>query len=411
MKHLSKQQPKWSGWRGLLPDWILGMPFRNPFGSQRWARRTVNRTVNREPPVSEAAQSSSPPAAQPYQWSRFDWFCLWYPPGWLILFNRHWQHYHADPDGWNGLEYGLFLIPGGFYLALLLRWLRLGGRAPRSVAPVVDLDYQQAFRREVLRPIVHHYFRAELQRVDLLPATGGLIVVLNHAGMCFPWDMISLGVLLSEQRNWLPLPVSHSLFFDHPWLRWWLPAGWAESLGGVRAERPAVETAVAALRSVSAAASPEPVLLYAPEGWRGLAKGWRQRHRLQVFDANVIRFSHRYQVPILPVVCLGNEFLHPWTWNVRRLARWFGMPLFPVSGLLLLFLLFPSMGVWANRTRLRYVLQPVQQPWQQLPSQPDRATLYAAAQQLRQQLQQQLDQLIDSKATQPPQAAQPSPPQ
>jgi len=30
------------------------------------------------------------------------------------LFNRHWQHYYADPDGWNWLEYPLFLIPGGF---------------------------------------------------------------------------------------------------------------------------------------------------------------------------------------------------------------------------------------------------------------------------------------------------------
>jgi len=40
------------------------------------------------------------------------------------LFNRH-LYYYADPDGWNWLEYPLFLIPGGFYLALLIRWLRL----------------------------------------------------------------------------------------------------------------------------------------------------------------------------------------------------------------------------------------------------------------------------------------------
>ncbi len=39
-------------------------------------------------------------------------------------------------------------------------------------------------------------------------------------------------------------------------------AGWFQVLGGVRAEQQSFEAAIAA----------ETVLLYAPEGWRGLAK-------------------------------------------------------------------------------------------------------------------------------------------
>ena len=97
---------------------------------------------------------------QSYRFTWFDWFCLWYPPGWLILFNRHWQHYQQNPDGWNWLEYGLFLIPGGFYLALLMRWLRLGCRLPRREVAPFNPNYQQAFRDEVLAPIVKYYFRA-----------------------------------------------------------------------------------------------------------------------------------------------------------------------------------------------------------------------------------------------------------
>ena len=94
-----------------------------------------------------------------YKFTWFDWFCLWYPPGWLILFNRHWQHYHADPDGWNWLEYLLFLIPGGFYLALLIRWLRLGCGLPRREVEEFEPKYQLAFGEEILTPIVKNYFQ------------------------------------------------------------------------------------------------------------------------------------------------------------------------------------------------------------------------------------------------------------
>jgi 1-acyl-sn-glycerol-3-phosphate acyltransferase len=311
------------------------------------------------------------------QWSWFDWFCLWYPPGWLILFNRHWQRYHADPDGWNRLEYGLFLIPGGFYLALLIRWLRLGCRSPRAAASPIDPSYQQAFRDEVLTPILRHYFRAELHQTENLPRSGRLIVTLNHAGMCFPWDFLGLGMLLGQTRGWVVQPVAHELFFDHPWLRWWLPAGWSQVLGGVRAARSSVEAAIAQEDTNT-------VLLYAPEGWRGLAKGWQQRQQLTTFDPSFVKLSNRYQIPILPVVCSGSELLHPWAFNVERLARWLKLPLFPISPLMVAFVCFPSMGVWAARSRLRYFIQPLEQPQSPLQS---ASAAYHQAQALRAQMQ------------------------
>lgn len=317
-----------------------------------------------------------------YHFSWFDWFCLWYPPGWLILFNRHWQRYHADPQGWNGLEYALFLLPGGFYLALLLRWLRLKCRAPEAIEPAIDANYQTAFRQEILVPILKHYFRAELCQTEHLPRSGNLMIAMNHAGMCFPWDMVGLGVLLTQTQGWFARPLAHPVFFNHAWVRWWLPAGWSQVLGGIPAEADSFEAAVQSQPSNT-------VLLYAPEGWRGLAKGWPQRYQLAKFDPSFIQLSDRHQVPVLPVVCLGNEMLHPWTINVKKLARWVGLPMFPLSPFLIVFLLFPSMGVWANRTRLRYVVQPLEKPWEDSESDRpfDRATAYRKAQQLRAKLQ------------------------
>jgi 1-acyl-sn-glycerol-3-phosphate acyltransferase len=328
-----------------------------------------------------------------YHFTWFDRFCLWYPPGWLILFNRHWQHYHADPDGWNWLEYILFLIPGGFYLALLLRWLRLGCRLPGNQGLQFDPNYQQAFRNEVLAPIVNNYFRAELGQVENLPKTEPLIVAMNHAGMCFPWDFLALGYLLSEARGWSVQPLAGVSLFDHLWVRWWLPPGWSQVLGGVRAQIDEFEAALAQ----------KTIVLYAPEGLRGPGKGWRRRNHLQTFDLSFIRLSDRASIPILPVVCVGNEWLHPWTVNLKKLARLFKLPFLPLSILMPVFVLFPSMGVWAMRTRLKYFIQPLYQIGsdEQISAQNTstilgRSAAYREAQALREKLQNTIDQLLNN---------------
>lgn len=345
----------------------------------------------------QTIEFSETPVQPSYQFGWFDWFCLWYPPAWLILLNRHWQHYKPDPDGWRWTEYPLFLLPGGFYLALLIRWLRLtlrhGFRAlrwhqPESLNDRPDHDfpdhdfpdavYQQAFRDEILTAIVQHYFRAELYS-NQIPSSESVIVALNHAGMCFPWDFLSLALLLSQQQGRLVQPLAHPLFFDHLWLKWWLPQGWAQVLGGVRAEAESFEAAIAQ----------NTILLYAPEGWRGLAKGWRQRYQLATFDASFVRLSLRYRVPILPVVCIGSEWLHPFALNVGWMARLVKMPMFPISPLIPVFALFPSMGVWASRSQLQYYLQPLWRPWEELADEdmPRQSVLYRLAQELRSRLQ------------------------
>lgn len=343
-----------------------------------------------------------------YRFTWFDWFCLWYPPGWLILFNRHWQHYQPDPDGWNWLEYTLFLIPGGFYLALLIRWLRLGCRLPSSSVEPFNPDYQHAFRDEVLAPIVKYYFRAQLQQIENLPQTEPLIVAMNHAGMSFPWDFLGLAYLLSQTQGWVVQPLANISLFEHPWVIWWLPPGWSQVLGGVRAE----------LDEFEAAVTHKTVLLYAPEGLRGPAKGWSKRYQLETFHPSFIHLSDRYHIPILPVVCIGSESLHPWAFNLKKLAKRVYLPFLPFSFLMVIFVLFPSMGVWAMRTRLSYHIQPLYEPWaedlleaeavqkpktssQEMRSQAlvggARSFAYREAQRLREKLQSQINHLLSHK--------------
>lgn len=330
-----------------------------------------------------------------YQFTWFDRFCLWYPPGWLILFNRHWQHYHADPEGWIWLEYGLFLIPGGFYLAWLIRWLRLGCRSPQSQSHPFDPNYQQAFRDEVLAPIVQHHFHAELHQTENLPQTGPLIVAMNHAGMSFPWDFLGLAWLLSQaRREWVIQPLAGTALFDYPWMLWWLPPGWSQALGGVRAELDDFEAAIAQ----------KTILLYAPEGLRGPGKGWQKRYQLAGFHPSFIRLSDRHQVPVLPVICTGNELLHPWAVNSKRLARRFQLPFLPLSIWMIGFILFPSVGVWAMGTHLQYYVQPLSQNWvsdaigaeppNKTSTNAERSIIYRRAAVLRERMQCKLDEIL-----------------
>jgi len=102
-------------------------------------------------------------------------------------------------------------------------------------------------------------------------------------------------------------PLAGVALFDHPWVIWWLPPGWSQVLGGVRAELDDFEAAIAQKN----------ILLYAPEGLRGPGKGWR--YQLETFDLSFIRLSDRYQIPILPVVCLGSP-LHPWALNLKKIG-------------------------------------------------------------------------------------------
>ncbi|KST66386.1 1-acyl-sn-glycerol-3-phosphate acyltransferase [Mastigocoleus testarum] len=325
-----------------------------------------------------------------YKFNWFDWFCVWYPPGWLILFNRHWQHYHEDPDGWNWLEYLLFLIPAGFYIALFIRWLRLGFRPPKRRHSAFNPQYQQAFREEILAPIVKSYFRAELHLSENLPKSENIIFAMNHAGMCFPWDFVVLGYLLAEKKGWIVQPLAGVSLFEHPWMIWWLPSGWSQVLGGIKAQKKDFQSAVEQNR----------ILLYAPEGLRGPSKGWGKRYQLEKFDPSFIHISQKNCMKIVPVICIGNENLHPWTINISRLQRklqnLLKLPFLPLSPLLPIFMLFPSMGVWAAKSRLHYFIESwieaeAIESLQTTEETNLRKKIYCQAQKLRAQMQEQIN--------------------
>jgi len=131
---------------------------------------------------------------------------------------------------------------------------------------------------------------------------------------------------------------------------------------------------------------------------RGPLKGWKKRYQLEKFDVSFIKLSDRYQIPILPVVCIGSESLHPWTVNFPKLQRLVKLPFLPFSPLMFVLILFPSMGIWAMRTRLRYFIQPLEQVGLKTDSSKGRVAIYQQAQKLREKLQTKITLMVNKSA-------------
>jgi hypothetical protein len=60
---------------------------------------------------------------------------------------------------------------------------------------------------------------------------------------------------------------------------------------------------------------------------------------------------------------MGNEWLHPYSYNVHWLARLLRFPFFGISPFSIWLLLFPAMLPWSLPAKMRYyVLDPVELP-------------------------------------------------
>ncbi len=302
-----------------------------------------------------------------FRWRWYDTLCLYLPFGWLLFLNRHWNFYHSAvrPVAWTWYECLLFLLPFGFYLSMGLRAIRERLARPRIHAPLAspvcpicgescinDLmpirDYSKQWCTELVRVMDEKYFKAEYHGLEKIPAEGPAIIMMNHAGMAFPWDFMVFGAKLhkeyQENPNYLLRAPGEKAFTRNKILRYVLPEGWTGTLGGVEATYANFEKII----------KHKQLSLYAPEGAGGMGKNWNQRYQLQHFHTSAIRLAAIHNVPIVPVVCVGNEGLHPFAYDVKALAKLLKFPFFGISPFSVWVLPFPSMLPWSLPAKMRY---------------------------------------------------------
>jgi 1-acyl-sn-glycerol-3-phosphate acyltransferase len=171
----------------------------------------------------------------------------------------------------------------------------------------------------LLASLLYRYFRPVVTGTENVPS-GRVLIVPNHSGQV-PFDGLVVGMALlleaKPPRNcramverWFPkLPYINVQF-----------ARAGAVLGDPVNCRNLLEQ--------------ENAILVFPEGARGSGKTWWNRYKLQRFGRGFMRLALQTSTPIVPVSVVGAEESIISLYDLKPLARLFGMPYFPIPPLL-----------------------------------------------------------------------------
>jgi 1-acyl-sn-glycerol-3-phosphate acyltransferase len=205
-------------------------------------------------------------------------------------------------------------------------------------------EHMRQLIRAVYDPIYTHWFRAEWDGLEHIPASGGALLVANHAG-AVPSDapVIMHGI---EKELGRPVYGLADFFFRT------LPvAGTLWSRGGGVTAHP--HNAPRRLHDEGRLA------LVFPEGVKGPSKLYKDRYQLRRFGrGGFVETAMRAGVPIVPIAVVGAEESMPILARSGRLAKMLRVPYLPFTANMALLGPFGLFGYFPAKFKLR-VLEPV----------------------------------------------------
>lgn len=168
----------------------------------------------------------------------------------------------------------------------------------------------------VFRFFFERYFRVQALGVQNIPSEGSVILAGNHSGTV-PIDALMTFQAALDHHN--PRRVRYLVL---PWFKKIAPI-W-DSLIKLGAVEATFHNALALLEDN------EIVGIY-PEAERAMTKSWKEKYRLRDFDPGFVKLAIATQTPIVPVVVIGAEETYPNFGNWDAMAKFIGMPLFPIT--------------------------------------------------------------------------------
>jgi 1-acyl-sn-glycerol-3-phosphate acyltransferase len=222
-----------------------------------------------------------------------------------------------------------------------------------------------------------HWFRAEWEGLEHIPASGGALLVANHAG-AIPTDapLIMHGVETELER---PVYGLADYFFRSAPVVGTL---WARG-GGVAAHP---DNAYRLLREQ------QQLVLVFPEGTKGTGKLFKDRYKLRRFGrGGFVEIAMRSGVPILPITVVGGEEAMPTLVKSPTLAKLLGVPYVPLTANMLLLGPLGLLAHFPAKFRFR-VLPPVHFDVEPDQVKYPRSQVYDEAEAIRQRMQ---DSLVD----------------
>ncbi|MBA3359509.1 MAG: 1-acyl-sn-glycerol-3-phosphate acyltransferase [Thermoleophilaceae bacterium] len=245
-------------------------------------------------------------------------------------------------------------VPEGL-AAAELQALRDGGL--RDLLPAVETERQLTdwgrservdglMDRTLVEFLYRYWFRAEVEGVENVPASGGALLVSNHSG-ALPPDASMIGKAIREEHTHpRPLNITVEHFFKgYPGFSMLLP-----KIGCVAAHPANVHRLLN---------DEGQLVLVFPEGRKGTEKLYKDRYRLRRFGrGGFVEAAMRARAPIVPVCVVGAEEAMPVFAQLNLLKRMTGLlytpltPTFPHLGLL------GMLGYLPAKFKLRF-LEPI----------------------------------------------------
>jgi 1-acyl-sn-glycerol-3-phosphate acyltransferase len=231
--------------------------------------------------------------------------------------------------------------------------------------------------------LYHYWFRCEVEGIEHIPATGGALLVSNHAGALPPDAPMIAKAIKEEHPRPRPLHLTVEHFFKgYPGL-----AMLVNKIGGVPAHPANVHRLLC---------DEQQLVLVFPEGRKGTEKLYKDRYRLRRFGrGGFVEAAMRARAPIVPIAVLGAEEAMPTFAQVGLLQRLTKLIYFPVTPL------FPHFGLLGAaylpaKFRIRF-LEPIatdewgERPWD------DKGLVQAVAEEVRARIQDELIDLVSQR--------------
>jgi 1-acyl-sn-glycerol-3-phosphate acyltransferase len=209
---------------------------------------------------------------------------------------------------------------------------------PRAHLPAIEPDRQVSDwgRSERIEGLVdrtlydflyHYWFRCEVEGIENVPATGGALLVSNHAG-ALPPDASMIAKAITEEH---PRPRPLHLTVEHFFKGYPFFGMFVAKIGGVPAHPANVHRLLR---------DEQQLVLVFPEGAKATEKLYKDRYKLRRFGrGGFVEAAMRAQVPIVPIAVVGAEEAMPTFAQSGLLGRLTGLIYFPITPL------FPHFGL------------------------------------------------------------------
>jgi 1-acyl-sn-glycerol-3-phosphate acyltransferase len=243
---------------------------------------------------------------------------------------------------------------------------------------------EQLFDRTVVEFFYRYWFRAEVEGIDNVPASGGALLVSNHSGALPPDAAIIARAIREEHpaQRQLNITVEH-FFKGYPFFSMLVA-----KIGCVPAHPANVQRLLR---------DEQKLVLVFPEGRKGTEKLFHQRYRLRRFGrGGFVSAAMRAQAKLVPVCVVGAEEAAPIFAHSATMKRLTGLLYFPLTPTFPWLGPLGMLGYLPAKMRVRF-LEPIDTAELGADPDSDKGLVQTVAQEVRARIQENLHEMVAAR--------------